>query len=179
MDRPVRIGRMLAAGLVFVTASYHLWWGFPRMLVYLQGLSALTSQGILPDPRPFLFVALGLVLLAGPYLVTRGALTIRRAYLAGIALMVLSFAAWVFWHQTGHGAFIRGIPAPETTSHTHGGVLYSIYDHYITTPTEGIIKSVELAAAGVLAWLLRVDPAANGTVAADEKSADGDHVASE
>jgi len=170
MDRSVRIGRTLAAGLVFVTASYHLWWGFPRTLVYLQGLSSFTERGLLPDPRPFLFVALALVLLTGPYLVTRDRLSVRRAYVAGIVFVLLSFGAWVFWHQTGHGAFLRGVPAPETTSHSHGGVLYSIYDHYVTTPTEGIVKSVELLAAGLFAWLLRNDPDANGTVATDEES---------
>ena len=146
------------------------------MLVYLQGLSSLTSQGLLPDPRPFLFVAFAIVLLAGPYLVTRGHLSIRRAYVAGLALVLLSFAAWVVWHETGHGAFLRGIPAPETTGHSHGGVLYTIYDHYVTTPTEGIVKSVELLAAGLFVWLLRVDPEANRTAATDDGSVDDTHV---
>jgi hypothetical protein len=169
MDRSVRLARSVVAGLVFVTAAYHLWWGFPRMLVYLQGLGTLTSQGVLPDPRPFLFVAFAIVLLAGPYLVTRDYLSVRRAYLAGIALMLLSFVAWVVWHETGHGAFLTGLEAPEPEGHSHGGVLYTIYDHYVTTPIEGVVKSVELLAAGLFGWLLRRDPVASGT---DESSVD-------
>lgn len=179
MDRSVRIARAAAGGLVFVTASYHLWWGFPRMLVYLTGLESLTSQGLVPDPRPFLFVAFAVVLLVSPYLVTRDLLSLRRAYLIGIALMLLSFAAWVVWHETGHGALLPGIAAPEATGHSHGGVLYTIYDHYVTTPTEGIVKSVELLAAGLFAWLLRRDPAATGSQIPDDRSADRDRPASE
>lgn len=168
MDRTVRIARAVVAGLVFVTAAFHLWWGFPRAIVYAQGLGAILSQGIMPDPRPYLFVAFGVALLAGPYLVTRDVLSLRRAYLAGIALMILSFAFWIFWHETGHGAFLTGTPAPTDEGHTHGGILYTIYDHYVTTPTEGIIKSVELLAAGLFAFLLRRDPAARAIAQSDE-----------
>lgn len=169
MDRSVRLARAVVAGLVFVTAAYHLWWGFPRMLVYLQGLGTLATRGVVPDPRPFLFVALAAALLAGPYLVTRDYLSLRRAYIAGVGLMLLSFAAWIFWHETGHGAFLTGLEAPEPEGHSHGGVLYTIYDHYVTTPIEGVVKSAELLAAGLFGWLLRRDPAANR---ADESSVD-------
>jgi len=182
MDHSVRLARPVAAGLVFATAAYHLWWGFPRMLVYLQGLGTLSSQGVLPDPRPFLFVALAAVLLAGPYLVTRDYLSVRRAYLAGVGLMLLSFAAWVFWHETGHGAFLTGLEAPEPEGHSHGGVLYTIYDHYVTTPIEGVVKTVELLAAGLFGWLLRRDPAANGageSAVGDGDSPGGERAASE
>jgi len=173
MDRSVRVGRAVVAGLVFVTASFHLWWGFPRALVYLQGLGTLTAQGLVPDPRPFLFVGFALLLLAGPYLLTRGYLSHRRAYQVGIGLLVLSFVAWVAWHETGHGAALTGLPAPESDGHSHGGVLHTIYDHYVTEPVEGVVKSVELLAAGLFAWLLRRDPAA-ASVASDTIGTDGE-----
>jgi len=179
MDRTVKIARALVAGLVFVTAAFHLWWGFPRTIVYLQGLGAITSQGIVPDPRPFLFVAFGVVLLLGPYLVTRDVISLRRAYLAGVSLMLLSFAFWVFWHETGHGAFLTGTAAPTSEGHTHGGVLYTIYDHYVTTPTEGIIKSVELLAAGLFVWLFRNDPDAIRSTATGDRTVDDTNVAGE
>lgn len=173
MDRTVRIARAVVAGLVFVTAAYHLWWGFPRTIVYAQGLGAILNQGIVPDPRPFLFVAFGVALLAGPYLVTRDVLSLRRAYLAGLALVLLSFAFWIVWHETGHGAFLTGTPAPTSDGHSHGGVLYTIYDHYVTTPTEGIIKSVELLAAGLFGWLLRRDPAATDATTSEDRPVEG------
>ncbi|WP_225333434.1 hypothetical protein [Halomicrobium urmianum] len=159
-DRTVRWLRGAAAALVFATAAYHLWWGFPRMLVYLQATAALAGQGIPPDPRPFLFVAFAVAVLAGPYLVTRDVVSLRRAYQAGLALMILSFLAWVVWHETGHGALFADLPAPETDSgHSHGGsVLYTIYDHYVTEPIEGVIKTVELTAVAVFAVLLSADP---------------------
>jgi len=161
MERRVTVARAVAAGLVFVTASYHLWWGFPRSLIYLQGLDSLLSQGLPPDPRPFLFVGFAAVLLAGPYLVTRDVLSLRRAYQLGIVLMTLSILTWIGWHETGHGAVLTGAPAPEADSHGHGGVLYTIYDHYVTTPTEGVIKTTELLAATLFGWLRWRDPAVN------------------
>jgi hypothetical protein len=174
MDRTVEIARALVAGLVFVTAAFHLWWGFPRTIVYLQGLGAITSQGIVPDPRPFLFVGFGVALLLGPYLVTRDTISLRRTYLAGASLMLLSFAFWVFWHGTGHGAFLTGTTAPTSEGHTHGGVLYTIYDHYVTTPTEGIIKSVELLAAGLFGFLLRRDPAVSDAPRTESTTVDSE-----
>lgn len=157
----IRIARALAAALTFVTATFHLLWGLPRALIYLQGLSALLDAGLPPDPRPFFFVAFAAVLLAGPLLVTRGYVSIRRAYQWGLVLMVASFLAWVGWHKTGHGAFLVDAPRPAPTGHSHGGVLVTIYDHYVTTPTEGLIKSVELLAGATLGWLLWRDPAAS------------------
>lgn len=158
-NRFVRAARVAVAALVFVTAAYHLWWGFPRSLIYGTALLDLASRGVPPDPRPFLFVAFGLALLAGPYLVMYDRLSRRRAYQLGLAAMVLAFLAWVFWHETGHGAFLTGSPAPSSGGHghSHGGVLATIASHYVVEPVEGVIKTVELAAAALFALLLRYD----------------------
>ncbi len=156
--RYVRVARAAVAVLVFVTAAYHLWWGFPRSLIYGRALLSMFSRGVPPDPRPFFFVAYAVALLAGPYLVTREVISLRRAYQLGLLAMVLSFAAWVFWHETGHGAFLTGAPAPGAGGHSHGGgVLGTVASHYVVEPVEGAIKSVELLAAALLAALLRVD----------------------
>lgn len=161
--RRVRAARALAAALVFVTAAFHLWWGFPRSLIYAQALGSLASRGLPPDPRPFLFVAYALALFGGPYLVSRDLVSLRRAYQLGLLAMMLSFAGWVFWHETGHGAFLTDAPAPETGGHSHGGtVLHTVVEHYAVEPVEGVIKSVELLAAALFAALLRWDPAAEG-----------------
>jgi len=168
--RTVRILRAVAAALVFVTAAYHLWWGFPRSLVYL----AAFGGGIPPDPRPFLFVALGGVLLAGPYLVTRDVVRLRTAYAAAALLLVGSIAAWVFWHATGHGAFlVDGFAAPDSGGgHHHGeqNTVLLILSHFDTEPVEGAIKLVELGAVAIFLTLLRRDPAVSSAPDAGESS---------
>lgn len=166
-NRFVRGARVAVAALVFVTAAYHLWWGFPRSLIYGRALLDLASRGLPPDPRPFLFVAYGLALLAGPYLVIHGKLSHRRAYQLGLLAMVLAFLGWVFWHETGHGAFLTGAPAPSTGGHghSHGGVLRTVASHFVVEPIEGVTKSVELAAAALFAFLLRFDSDADGAEA--------------
>ena len=157
--RYIRAARAAVAALVFVTAAYHFYWGFPRSLIYGRALGSFVSRGLPPDPRPFLFVAYALALFAGPYLVTRDVVSLRRAYQLGLIAMVLAFLGWVFWHETGHGAFLTGSPAPSAggDGHSHGGVLRTIADHYVVEPVEGVVKSVELAAAALFALLLRYD----------------------
>ena len=159
-SRTVRILRAAAAALVFVTAAYHLWWGFPRSLVYLSAF----GTGVPPDPRPFLFVALGAVLLAGPYLISFDLVSLRTAYAGAALLLVGSIAAWVTWHATGHGAFlVDGFSAPASGGggHSHGNqnVVLLVLDHFNTEPVEAAIKVVETAAAAIFVTLLRADPA--------------------
>lgn len=159
MDRrTVRVLRAVAAALVFVTAAYHLWWGFPRSLIYAQAF----GTGIPPDPRPFLFVALALALLSGPYLVTRNIVSLRYAYVGGTVLLVGSIAAWVAWHATGHGAFlVDGLSAPGSggDGHSHGSTALLVLDHFNTEPIEAAIKTIELGAVAIFVTLLWKDPA--------------------
>lgn len=164
MDRRTsKLFRAIAAALVFATAAFHLWWGLPRSIIYAQAMDGLLGQGLPPDPRPFLFVAFAALLLAGPYLVTRGVVGLRNAYLAGMVLMVASIAAWVFWHATGHGAFlVDGFSAPSSggSGHHHGGsTVLLILDHFNTEPAETAIKTIEAVAAAIFVTLLWRDPA--------------------
>lgn len=102
------------------------------------------------------------MLFAGPYLVTRDRISLRRAYQFGFVIMVLGFVGWVLWHETGHSTALTGLPAPETgDGHSHGGVLGTIASHYVVEPVEGVIKTVELLAAALFALLLRTDPEAD------------------
>ena len=154
--------RVVAGVLVFVTAAYHLWWGFPRSLIYLAAVQDLTGRGLPPDPRPFLFVALGLALLAGPQLVMRDVISLRNAYIAGVVLLAGSITAWVVWHATGHGAFlIDGLAAPETGSdgHSHGSTALLVLDHFNTEPVEAALKTIEATAIAIFVTLLWKDPA--------------------
>ena len=162
-SQTARTLRRVAAALVFVTAAFHLWWGVPRSIIYLQALDSYVG-GVVPDPRPFLFVGLGVALLAGPYLVNFDVVSLRQAYVGGIVLLVASIAAWVFWHATGHGAFLAGgLEAPATGGseggHSHGNTALLVLDHFNTEPLEAAIKTIEFAAAAIFAALLRLDPA--------------------
>lgn len=156
--RSVRSARALAAGLVFVTAAYHLYWGLPRSLVYGRAMGTFISSGLPPDPRPFLFVAYAVALLGGPYLVTREVVSLRRAYQLGLVAVCLSVLAWVVWHQVGVDEILTGTGVRGGHSH-ETGVLRTVVDHYVAEPVEGAIKSVELLAAALFAFLLRADPA--------------------
>lgn len=168
MDRrTLRALRAVAAALVFITAAYHLWWGFPRSIIYARAFGI----GVPPDPRPFLFVALGTILLAGPYLIRFDVVSLRTAYVGAILLLVGSIAAWVTWHATGHGAFlVDGFSAPGAgeTGHSHGtrGTVGLILSHFDTEPVETAIKTVEAAAVAIFVTLLWTDPAVAASDAA-------------
>lgn len=161
-DRTVRWLRVAAAGLVFGTAAFHLWWGLPRSIIYLQVADRWLGTGLPPDPRPFLFVPFAAVLLAGPYLVTRRLVTLRTAYVAGTVLMALSIAAWAGWHLTGHGAFLYGgfETSGGATGHSHDtGPVHLLLDHFVTEPVESAVKTIEGIAIALFVTLLWRDPA--------------------
>lgn len=159
-ERLVTALRVVAAALVFATAAYHLAWGLPRALIYLEGIGFLLSQGNLPDIRPFLFVVFALLLFAGPYLVTRDVVSLRRGYQLGIAVLGLSIATWMAWHLTDHAAFLYANRATTATAGTtHAGVVETVVGHYLSAPVDATIKTIELG--GILAFgaLWRWDPA--------------------
>jgi len=159
-SRTARTLRRVAAALVFATAAFHLWWGVPRSIVYLMALDSYAG-GVVPDPRPFLFVGLGVVLLAGPYLISFDVVSLRQAYVGGALLLVASIVAWVAWHATGHGAFLTGASAAGASEggHSHGNTAVLVLDHFDTEPLESAIKTIEFAAVVIFATLLRSDPA--------------------
>lgn len=161
--RTVRVLRGAVAALVFATAAFHLWWGLPRSIIYLQALESLTGRGLPPDPRPFLFVAMAALLFAGPYLVTRKVVGLRDAYIAGIVVLLGSVVAWVFWHTTGHGAFlVDGFSAPSAGGgghHHDRSTVALVLDHFVVEPVEGVVKVVELSAIAIFVTLLWKDPA--------------------
>lgn len=161
--RTVTVLRGVAAALVFATAAYHLWWGLPRSIIYLQAVESLSGRGLPPDPRPFFFVAMAAALLAGPYLVTRRIIGLRDAYIAGTVILLGSIAGWVFWHTTGHGAFLVdgfSAPAASNAGHHHDqSTVALVLDHFVVEPVEGVIKIIELSAIAIFVTLLWKDPA--------------------
>lgn len=173
MDKRLVTGlRALAGTLVFATAAYHLAWGLPRALIYLEGVGFYLAEGTLPDVRPFFFVVFALALLAGPYLVTRDVITLKRGYQLGVAAMALSILAWATWHLTDHAAFLYPTSPSEVVGTTHTGVVQTIVDHYVTEPVEGAIKTIELGAAMAFGALWRWDPAIRGAEETSEPDTD-------
>jgi hypothetical protein len=155
--------RYAAAALVFVSAGVHLWWGLPRFLVYAnpQTLAFYIESGGIPDPRPFLFVALALMVVGGAVAAWRGLIEFRTAYALGIVLMLGSIGGWVLWHTVlNHGVALTAsdpTAAAAATEEHHQGVVDTVIEHAIVIPLEGGTKVVELAAVVVLAILLWAD----------------------
>lgn len=161
-----RVLRSVAVVLVGTSVAVHLWWGFPRFLVYAhpRTLAFYIESGGMPDPRPFLFVALVLAVVLGIVATWRGLLSYRMAYALGICLMLGSIGGWVLWHTVlNHGVLLTSADptaAAAATEGHHQGVLDTLFEHAITLPLEGITKVVELVAVVVLAVLLWADPRA-------------------
>ena len=109
----------------------------------------------------------------------RGRLARRRAYLLGMGVLATYLVGWVAWHTVlDHGLALAGgaPPGTEGPTHTHGGLLATLFSHYVEpllttlgaagsgTPGSGRtllgVASVTLELAGlvVLGLLLRGDP---------------------
>ena len=133
-DRPVR-------GLV--VAGLHLWWGLPRFL-------NSASVGVMPDPRPLLFVLSGHAILVGVTLVGLGVVDVRRTYLPGVGLRLAHLVGYVAWHTVyDHGLESGGRHAAEVAHAEHLGVV--VVDHLATSP---LALAAALAEVAVIALLL-------------------------
>jgi hypothetical protein len=88
--------------------------------------------------------------------------SLRNAYIAGTVLLALSIAGWVFWHATGHGAFlVEGLDAPGGGGDGHhgGSLVFLILDHFVTEPLESGLKTIEAIGIAIFVTLLWKDPA--------------------
>ena len=143
-----RSGLRYAAGaLALAVAAIHVYWGFPRLVLYLQ-------VGRAPDPRPFLFVASAVMIVLGIARVLDGR-NERAIYLAGIALMGTYIVGYGLWH-TGleHGGFWPW--GPEPISHTEPA-WQVLLDHMRADELGVVSKILETTLAVVLALLYRTD----------------------
>lgn len=175
----MRVLRFVALQLVLVTALLHLLYALPRLALYTpEAMAVYADRGIVPPPRPALFLLTGVAIPAGVLAAWRGWLSLRAAYTLGVALMLVLVVAWVGWHTVlDHGAVLTGTSTEsELGPDHHSGVLDTVVSHYLeplaavlgqaarpgqNTALLGVVaKSVELAAALVLWVLLRGDPAA-------------------
>lgn len=171
--------RFLALQLVGAVAMIHFAIGSAQLLeLAVNGLlvTYLTEQ-VFTFPRTILFTLYGVAVFGGILAAAHGDLTLRHAYELGLVAMALSVLAWVGWHTVlDHGAVLGAAPGSQQTGHTHGGVLGTLYSHYLEpllavvgaagsdTPGSGrlllsiVSKTLELIALVVLGVLLRGDP---------------------
>ncbi|TQQ78959.1 hypothetical protein [Halonotius roseus] len=139
--------RYTAGALALAVAAIHVYWGFPRLVLYLQ-------VGRAPDPRPFLFVGSAVLIFLGIARVLDGR-NERAIYLAGIALMATYIVGYGLWH-TGleHGGFWPWGPEPISHSEPAWQVLI---DHMRADQLGVVSKLLEATLAGVLTVLYRRD----------------------
>jgi hypothetical protein len=176
MDRLLRRGlQVMAAQLALLSAAIHLAWGLPRFTAYAHpaAINLYLSTGVAPDPRPFLFIAMGLAILGGMLAFRRGRLAPRTVYLGGIALMAGAIGGWALWHATGHGTQILGPTLSGGAGHTHdsAGVVATLVEHLLELPLETGSKLAEAMTLVILAVLLRAGPTGQAEAAASEESA--------
>ncbi|WP_254823666.1 hypothetical protein [Haloglomus halophilum] len=170
--------RFLAVQLVGAVAVVHLVVGLTGFIEILVNglLVTYLTEFVFERPRTLLFTLSGSAILVGLFATARGRLDLRRAYLLGAAMLAAYLVGWLAWHTVlDHGFALTG-GGPTETTHTHGGVLATLFSHYVEpllatlgaagsgTPGSGRtllgIVSVTLEAAGlvVIGLLLRGDP---------------------
>jgi hypothetical protein len=173
--------RFLAVQLVGAVAVVHLVVGLTGLAEILANglLGAYLTQYVFERPRTLLFTVSGVAILAGMVATARGRLARRRAYLLGMGVLATYLVGWVAWHTVlDHGLALAGgaPPGTEGPTHTHGGLLATLFSHYVEpllttlgaagsgTPGSGrtllgvVSVTLELAGLVVLGLLLRGDP---------------------
>ncbi|WP_253736732.1 hypothetical protein [Halohasta salina] len=145
-----RAGVRYAAGaLAVAVAAIHIYWGFPRLVTQLQA-------GLVPDPRPALFVLSGIAILLGIARILDGH-DPEPFYLAGIGLVSLYLVGYVAWHAFGgHGGFFWPW-APEPIVHDEPAAVV-VAEHLLTTPLDLASKLLETVLLGLLVVLYRGEP---------------------
>jgi len=135
--------------LAVAVAAIHIYWGFPRLIVQFRA-------GMVPDPRPALFVLSGIAIFFGIAQVLDGR-DPKPLYLAGIGLMATYLVGYVVWHAyAGHGGFFwPWAPAPITHEES---TMVIVAEHLLATPLDLASKLLEFVLAGLLVVLYRGDP---------------------
>lgn len=152
--------RYAAGALALLVAGIHIYWGFPRLLTYLQA-------GLVPDPRPIIFVVTGIAIILGIAQILDGR-NPRPIYLAGIGLMVAYLGGYALWHTgLAHGAFWPW--GPEAITHEEPAVVV-VLEHLLADPLALASKVLEATLAGLLVVLYR-----SGETAADDQQPAGVH----
>ena len=139
--RTRRVLKLVGVQLAVVSAAVHVWWGFPRLLVYAQA-------GTFPDPRPILFLVSAALILAGVVALV-GGVPERPLYAAGIALLAAYSVGYVAWHLGDHGGFLPGL-----TGATHTEPVVPVLLAHLADPADAISMLAQLGAIACFALLL-------------------------
>ena len=139
--------RYAAGALAVAVAAIHILWGFPRLVTQLQA-------GVIPDPRPAVFVLSGALIFVGIAQIMDGR-DPKPIYLAGIGLMFAYIGGYVAWHTVlAHGGFWPWGPEPIT----YDEPVYVVIPAHLRVETLALVSKVaELLLIGLLAVLYRQD----------------------
>jgi hypothetical protein len=137
----------VAVFLAYVVALVHLF--HPELGVARLSVLLATDPSLLAyDPRPLLFVLLGVVVLGGVKLALVDVPN-RVVYALGIAVSGAAALGYVAWHLTGHGGFLPGRQALYHGLAPHEALL----DHLATSVPALVSIVAEVALCVVLAAL--------------------------
>lgn len=139
--RTRRVVKLVGVQLAVVSAAVHVWWGFPRFLVYAQA-------GTFPDPRPVLFLASAALILAGVVALVAG-VPERPLYAAGIAVLATYTVGYVAWHLGDHGGFLPGL-----TGATHTEPALPVLFAHLADPADAVSMLAQVGAIACFAVLL-------------------------
>lgn len=138
----------LAGGLVFISATVHF-------IVGILGLydSFVLNEGTITMPVLFILAALIAYSLIGGYLTDR--IVPVRAYIFGVALMLLYLIAFADWHVFGYADSFLPLNLIGLDPHYHdGSVLQILVDHLTGDPFALISKLAEGGATLVFILLI-------------------------
>ena len=141
-ERTATVLRLFAVQAAVVSAAIHLLEGLPKLAVYLPLRS-------FADPRPYLFVPSGLLLLALATAVVRGARH-RRLYSLSAGVLLAYAVGYAWWHLTDHGGLVP--------SHEVSNPVAEIAGHLATDPVALVAFAAELVGAALFLALFVADP---------------------
>ena len=161
MNRNVAtVARLLGAQLAGVAAAVHLWWGLPRLIVYLQA-------GSFADPRPYLFVPSAILLLVAATAILLG-VPARRLAALSVGVMLTYAVGYAWWHLTDHGGMIPG-------GHTDTPVA-TVVGHLLDDPLAMVAMVTELLGSAALAVLFVAEGSTDAAQDETGRGVDGEMV---
>ena len=141
-DSRAALFQLFGVQLALVSAGIHLWWGVPKLLVYLP-------IGSFADPRPYLFVLSGVAIFLGAVALYLGGPP-RALYGLGIGAMLAYVSGYAAWHLAGHGGFLPGVAGYGHAENP----LSVVWGHLAADPLAMAAMATELGAIACFVFLV-------------------------